>query len=150
MHVEIRKVTAENYPLFDAMVRWRMSGIPQEATLTETPEQVRQELANPNYAVYAACADDRFVGWIALCYIPKIGKWKRGHLYVDELWVAESYRRNGIARALLSRAEALAKEWAVTGLRLYVNTENPGARQLYASCGYEGFGTAEFMEKELV
>jgi len=149
-HFEIVRVTAENYPLFDAMVRWRMSGVEQEPTLTTIPDEVLRELGTPGFTVYAACTDGRYVGWIALCYLPKIGKWKRGHLYVDELWVAEAYRRQGIGRALMERAEELAREMAVTGLRLYVNVENPGAGRLYESCGYRKNGTAEFMEKELL
>ena len=33
------------------------------------------------------------------------------------------------------------------GVRLYVNVNNPIAKQLYEKCGYNYEGTAEFMEK---
>lgn len=40
--------------------------------------------------------------------MPKVGKYNGfGHVYVDELWIHPSYRRNGLAYELMKKAEAL-------------------------------------------
>jgi len=92
--------------------------------------------------------EDRFVGWISFIYLPKVGKYRgHGHVYVDELWIEPSYRRNGLAKALLVKADELAQKLSAKGIRLYVNTENPGAQRLYQEHGFEMTGTAYFCEK---
>ena len=144
----IERVTPGNYPLFDAMVYWRDTGTERPPSRAPVSPAVRRELANPNLFVYAALAQGRYVGWISLVYLPKVGKWSgRGHIYVDELWVAPSYRRRGIAKALMAKADELREECGSAGIRLYVATQNPAAQKLYAACGYRTGEAAYFMEK---
>lgn len=69
------------------------------------------------------------------------------HVYVDELWVEPSYRKRRLASALMQKAEELVKQLDASGERLYVNINNPEAKRLYERCGYQGEGTAIFMEK---
>ena len=148
MEFEIKRVTSENYSMFMDMVSWRRSGKYVRSFSTQTDSAVDKELQNPDLYVFAAQSDDRFVGWISLVYIPKIGKWGgKGHIYVDELWVQDDYRRNGIARALMQKADILKEERKAHGIRLYVNINNSRAESLYALCGYREEGTARFMEK---
>lgn len=97
--------------------------------------------------MYAAEADARFVGWISLVYIPKVSR-TLGHVYVDELWVAPGYRRRGIAQQLLQQADRLRADLQATGIRLYVNTQNPAAKALYEKCDYVADGQADWMEKQ--
>tara|TARA_Y100001933_G_C18969485_1_gene551859 strand:+ start:304 stop:531 length:228 start_codon:yes stop_codon:yes gene_type:complete len=47
--------------------------------------------------VFATEYEDRFIGWIHILVTPKIGKWKKRHLFVDEMWVMPDYRRKGVA-----------------------------------------------------
>jgi ribosomal protein S18 acetylase RimI-like enzyme len=65
---------------------------------TDTPEQVDQVIQDPAAAVLVAVDNDLLVGSI-------IGGWDgwRGNLY--RLAVLPSYRRRGIARALVAAAE---------------------------------------------
>ncbi|MGE5579266.1 MAG: GNAT family N-acetyltransferase [Bacillota bacterium] len=152
--IEIVRVDDHNYPKFDDMVFWRMSG--RERTdverLGEAPCDFageRAALANPNLFVYAAHDSGKFVGWISIVYLPKVGRLKGlGHLYVDELWVEPTYRRRGIAARLLKVADELLDKTASAGVRLYVNTDNPGAKRLYEKCGFRVCDTAYFMEKD--
>ncbi|SMC44004.1 Acetyltransferase (GNAT) family protein [Oscillospiraceae bacterium] len=145
MEYLIVRVTEENYPLFDEMVR-RRTGRSEEAS-SVTPDIVR-ELSSPDLYLYAASVADSFVGWISLVYIPKVGIWKgKGHIYVDELWVDPSYRGKGIAKALLSQADELKSSLDAHGIRLYVSVDNPAARSLYAQCGFISSGETVFMEK---
>lgn len=55
---------------------------------------------------------------------------------VDELVVLPAFRRQGIARALLQRPQALAEEMGLAGIRLLVRPENGPARSLYRTLGF--------------
>ena len=93
---EIERITEDNYTLFEDMIYWRQNGMEREPSREPVSEQIQKELRDPNLYVYAAMKEGRYIGWISLVYIPKIGKWGgHGHVYVDELWVAEQYRRQG-------------------------------------------------------
>jgi ribosomal protein S18 acetylase RimI-like enzyme len=63
---------------------------------------------------------------------PAAGSW-----YVDALAVAEDARRQGVARALLADAEAIARARGATGVSLDTGLENDAARRLYEVSGFE-------------
>ena len=103
---QIVPVSEDNYPLFDDMLFWREHGYERPAGQGTVTETVRKELENSNLRLFAAASDGRYVGWISLVYIPKVSKWRgHGHVYVDELWVAPQYRRQGVAAALMEQAD---------------------------------------------
>jgi len=148
MDYTIEKIDASNHSLFDDMVFWRENGYEREPTQEPVSEQIKKELLNPDLYVYAVKVDGRYVGWISCVYIAKVGKWKgHGHIYVDELWVEPSFRGNGFAKSLLKKADELKDKLGATGIRLYVNVNNPVAKNLYEACGYVEDGRAIFMEK---
>lgn len=148
MTYAIERINESFYPLFEDMVFWRENGCERAPSASAVLEDVQKELCNPNLYLYAARVDNRYVGWISLLYLPKVGKWKgHGHVYVDELWVAPPFRRMGLAKALLAKADELKDALQATGIRLYVNVLNDGAHALYASCGFQEDGQAWFMEK---
>jgi ribosomal protein S18 acetylase RimI-like enzyme len=62
---------------------------------------------------------------------PAPGSW-----YVDALAVAPDARRQGVARALLADAEAIARAEGATGVSLDTGLENAPARRLYEASGY--------------
>ena len=139
----IERITSENYQDFCDMLYWRAKGMEEKAPIEAVPD----ELNDRNLYVYAAREEGRFVGWISLTYLPKVSRVKKGYVYVDELWVAESYRGKGIAKALMARADELKTKLDATGIRLYVNENNPIAHNLYTVCGFKGEDKAYFMEK---
>jgi ribosomal protein S18 acetylase RimI-like enzyme len=57
-------------------------------------------------------------------------------LYVDALAVAPSFRRRGIARAMLARAEDAAAAGGLEGVALDTGLHNDAARSLYEGAGY--------------
>jgi predicted N-acetyltransferase YhbS len=85
---------------------------------------------------------------------------QEGGLYLGRLAVAQAWRGRGIAKALVSAAEAAARGMHLP--RLYLNTRLPliDNRRLFASCGFvetarhahPGYAEATFvtMEKRLV
>jgi GNAT superfamily N-acetyltransferase len=62
-------------------------------------------------------------------------------LYVDKLWVAESQRGSGVGRALMERAETIARSRGCTHVSL--DTFEFQARPFYEKLGYQLFGTLE-------
>ena len=149
MEYRIVRIDEGNYSLFDDMVFWRTNGFEREPEHAWVSEQMKQQLANPNLYVYAVQVENRYVGWVSLVYIPKIGsRWNgHGHVYVDELWVEPNFRGKGYAKALMQKADELKDKLHATGIRLYVNVNNPAAQNLYEFCGYREDGQAYFMEK---
>jgi Acetyltransferases len=155
MEYSIVRVEKENYPLFDDMIFSRINN--RERTLEEQAESRDYGanftvLADKNLRVYAAKVGNRFVGWISAAFIPKVGHPKyggKGHVFIDELWTSPTFRRHGIAYALMTEVEHAAKEMNAVGLRLYVGGGNPVALALYTKCGYRDCGDdAHFMDKE--
>ena len=149
MGFSVVRVGPENYGRFRDMVFWRENGFERAPSVCVPRKEALQALEGGSLRVYAAQCEGRFVGWIALVRMPKLSRFEGpGYIYVDELWVQEDFRRRGIGAALLKTADDWAGEAGDIGVRLYVNTQTPGARRLYEKCGFAAQGTAEFMEKE--
>ncbi len=60
-----------------------------------------------------------------------------GEGFIADVAVAAAYRRRGVARALLQRAEQDARLRALEYLGLYVRETNHGARALYQQLGFQ-------------
>mgnify|MGYP003730223749 CR=1 FL=1 len=75
-------------------------------------------------------------GYLLAVRIPKADA-RAGFLFVDELYVLPTFRRRGVARALVERVQALAVELGLAGVRLLVRPGNEAARRLYRQCGFE-------------
>lgn len=58
-------------------------------------------------------------------------------LYVDSLAVDRSYRRRGVAAALLAHAEEVAAQAGLRAVSLDTTLDNQSARALYAGAGYD-------------
>jgi GNAT superfamily N-acetyltransferase len=65
--------------------------------------------------------------------------WRNGNFWwVQSMYVAEAFRRNGIFRALFRHVQALARTRSdVCGLRLYMDSHNDRARQAYERLGWK-------------
>jgi GNAT superfamily N-acetyltransferase len=151
----IERITRENYHLFDDMVNWRING--NELTKEEKEannkldfSELYKELEHSGFYAYGALCDGRFVGWITMMYTPKIGRgrWKRGVLYIDELWTAPEFRGKGIAKALMKKAFDCQKDTGAVEVRLYTGEDNIIAKELYKKCGLQVMGKAVFMKSE--
>ena len=82
-----------------------------------------------------ATAESAPAGYASVVRIPKADA-RAGFLFVDELYVLRSFRRAGIARALLEYIERFALDLGLAGVRLLVRPENTAARSLYRVSGY--------------
>jgi ribosomal protein S18 acetylase RimI-like enzyme len=88
----------------------------------------------------------RTVGWLWIKLL------ERRVVFLEQITVAEAWRRHGYGRAMLAALEeVLGREW-IEELRLNVNRANDPARALYAGAGYEELAGDErrlFLRKRL-
>ncbi|MFV2001948.1 MAG: GNAT family N-acetyltransferase, partial [Paracoccaceae bacterium] len=109
------------------------------------------ELDRPDIRLFVARRNAQPVGCVALYSLPDYAEVKR-------LFVTQSARGTGTARALMAHLEAQAAKSGQTSVRLETAHQLTAAHQLYAALGYKTrsrFGnyadhpTSLFMEKHL-
>lgn len=147
--IAIERINRDNYHMFDDMVFWRIDGFERTDEQKEKNkniifERAFSELEHQDFYIFAVLYGGCFVGWITLIYIPKVGKWNRGVIFVDELWTAPKFRRRGIAIKLMQKASEIQNETGAVKVRLY--TDNIPAQELYKKCGFKTISEAVFME----
>ncbi len=101
-------------------------------------EQARQRLratAGVETALLAEL-DSVAVGLVAVRIVPYLGQ-DAPFAEVTQLHVAPGHRRRGIARALMTRAEGLARERGCTSVHLITGRDNAAAQAFYRAVGYE-------------
>ncbi|KAL0740212.1 hypothetical protein Bca4012_081725 [Brassica carinata] len=72
-------------------------------------------------------------------YLPRKGPLRQrrtGIAYISNVAVRESFRRKGVAKRLIWKAEALAKSWGCRAVGLHCELNNLGATKLYKDQGY--------------
>jgi GNAT superfamily N-acetyltransferase len=98
-------------------------------------------LADPTKALYFVAEDGgRVVGQVMLTY--EWSDWRNGWIWwIQSVYVVPEQRRRGVFRALFEHVCRQAREDPhVVALRLYVEEENHGAREIYAHLGMEPTG----------
>ncbi|MDF1702208.1 MAG: GNAT family N-acetyltransferase, partial [Planctomycetota bacterium] len=75
----------------------------------------------------------------SLMITPEWSDWRGGFFWwIQSVYVAPDHRRTGVYRALYDQVQAYAQEADdVIGIRLYVERENEGAREVYRRLGME-------------
>ncbi|CDY18357.1 hypothetical protein HID58_016253 [Brassica napus] len=79
-------------------------------------------------------------------YLPRKGPLRQrrtGVAYISNVAVRESFRRKGIAKRLIWKAEALAKSWGCRAVGLHCELSNLGATKLYKDQGYRSIKIPE-------
>jgi [ribosomal protein S18]-alanine N-acetyltransferase len=92
------------------------------------------ELAKPASLCLGAFEDDRLAGYLITSRY--VDAW-----HVMNIAVAPSFRRRGIATALLEKLFELTGEGSRRGYTLEVRVSNEGAIKLYERLGFTGRGT---------
>ena len=100
--------------------------------VTNTVEQMKEEKAYFNCLV--AVNEEGTI--LAIClYFFAYYTWVGKSLYLDDLYVLEPYRRQGIALALLNKLFEVARNEKCNRVRWQVLNWNKSAIQLYKKCG---------------
>ena len=112
-------------PLFDA---YRMF-YRQESNFLGAQKFLKDRLSNNESIIYLAFADENAIGFIQL--FPVFSSVSMEAMYIlNDLYVEENYRGQGIGKMLINKAKALCREKKLKGLALQTETDNP-AQQLY-------------------
>ncbi len=105
----------------------------------KTIDSVRARLRQPETFVVGAFAEGQLVGNAGFYRDSNQKERHKGHIW--GVYVTERWRRRGIARGILLEALRLAREQqGLERVFLAVSTNQPSARQLYLSLGFEPFG----------
>ncbi|XP_019198452.1 PREDICTED: uncharacterized protein LOC109192326 [Ipomoea nil] len=79
-------------------------------------------------------------------FLPRKGPLRQrrtGIAYISNVAVRESFRRKGIAKKLIAKAEAKARSWGCRAIALHCDISNPGATKLYTGQGFKIIKVAE-------
>jgi GNAT superfamily N-acetyltransferase len=93
----------------------------------------------PGFTAFVAERTDMAAGAIigmATCSQRVVTGWNGPVVFLQDLFVETEYRAQGIARALVARVAALARELGSPIVELTVHADNP-AQQFYVSTGFQ-------------
>src|ERR1019366_4331107 len=105
-------------------VRWNAPELADAAML---------HLDDPRYEAMIALKDGRAAGVAGGQIIGEMGG-------IQEVFVSEDFRRQGIGRTLMARALEICVRSLLRHILLWVDPENAPARALYHSLGFEKIG----------
>lgn len=91
------------------------------------------------HAVFAEVDAGALVGMVGVLRSTRVKTGHRADIY--GMYVAPEARRRGVARALLDAAVDQCRAWGLRQVHLSVSTAAPPAQALYASAGFERWGT---------
>lgn len=96
---------------------------------------LQNRFQNRESVVWVAGKGDRMVGFTQL--YPSFSSVSMKPIWIlNDLFVDENYRKQGIARALMRAAENFARETGAVRIVLSTQVSNLAARSLYESLGY--------------
>lgn len=111
-----------------------------EAPFRFSRELMRRLVSARRSATWLALEEDAMAGFIVVTWAPE----RPGLVaYIQTIEVLPQFRGRGIARELMRRAEASAREAGAGWIWLHVAAENLPAIGLYEKCGYTLRGRQE-------
>ena len=129
----IRAIQKQDYPAAAAIWREVLSVPVTDGELAETYAKMAED---DRYATFVAEEDGTIVGLVTTVTALAIGH-PGGYTKVNGLGVLPAYRRRGIGRRLLERAEALAVENGTRYVGLASGLSREDAHGFYAHLGYQ-------------
>jgi len=96
-----------------------------------------QRIADRNSVVLVGEADARVVAFLVASVEASIPIYRLDRFgFIHDVWVEPEARGRGIAQAIAFRAVEKFRAMGVKQIRLETAADNPGARALFASCGF--------------
>jgi len=133
MRVTIRAAHPQDAKAVSKLIREELE-IPVSAS--DTAQRLAKFSVSPRHRVFVALVDDLVVGFLHACDFESV-LFHYPMKLVTAMAVARSYRRVGIGRALLMRAERWAGESGAAGLRLEAVLLPAETHAFFEACGYE-------------
>lgn len=111
--------------------------------LTTTAAQIRQRLARSQGIEHPVLAevDGNVVGFASLRLLNYLGE-DAPYAEISELFVLERYRRQGMARALMTELEVRARAAGASSVAILTAADNAPAVALYRAMGFQEFSIA--------
>jgi GNAT superfamily N-acetyltransferase len=133
-NVDINRLTAADTEVIPKA--FRMLGWP-EKTDTQYRRYLDEQAAGDR-AVFVATSNGVFAGYVTVVWVSGYGPFKEQRIpEISDLNVLLSYRRRGIASALMDIAEALIEtRSAMSGLGVGLYADYAGAHRMYLKRGY--------------
>lgn len=134
MNLEIQQLTEDEgmkiAPLFNAYRLFYEQQSNEEAAV----EFINERLKNKESIIFAAKMDNQYVGFTQLYPTFSSVAMKRAFI-LNDLYVEKSYRKNGIAQALMETAFEFAENQNARFLALETGVNNKTAQALYEKMG---------------
>lgn len=150
----IVRIGHKEYLDFCKLLEWRRTGKEENNISAYEDEKLNNFFEKYNildsdmFYIFAARTNEKYIGYITAAIIPKPDP-RLGTLYVDELWVAETYRRKNIAKLLMDEVFQISKKMNMWKVRLYVAENNDIARNFYKKVGFSEINATIFCEKSI-
>ncbi len=97
------------------------------------PTAAAEFLADPRHHLVVAIADGVVIGFVSAVHYVHPDK-PQPELWINEVGVAESHRRQGMARRMLEVMRQQAMHLGCSGVWVLTHRTNQPAMRLYASC----------------
>ena len=127
MPIETKALGPRDMPVLDSVA----PGVFDHPVDTEA---ARAFLADPRHHIVVAVDHGTVVGFVSAVHYVHPDK-PRPELWVNEIQVAPTHRRRGLARVLLDKVLALGRERHCAEAWVLTDVGNTAARRLYSSLG---------------
>lgn len=112
----------------------------EDRYLDDTQDSFLALLDTPDACLHLALHVDELVGFVMFS-LRSVFRYPRPIVEVEELFVSQGYRRQGVARELMKRVSGWAEERGAYGVFLASDSRRADAHRFYESLGYEPYGT---------
>lgn len=131
MEITIRRATEADYPQVLTLIKEfsRFQGTPEKVTVTAEQMQEDKDL----FQCFLAEEDGEVVGFTTFFFA--YYSWTGKALYLDDLYVREAFRNQGIGKRLLEAVIDLAQKERCRKVRWQVSKWNTAAIGFYKSMG---------------
>ena len=140
--VTVRPVSPSLHPEFTGLwlaARVEAGSSPESASRAVSEGRVAAALAREDVRAYLAFVDGEAVGYMVLTHSPLSGLTDSPCVSIDQLYVAESARRQGAARALLTAAATYAERFGADQVATCVPAQGRDANRFFARLGFSSY-----------
>jgi GNAT superfamily N-acetyltransferase len=138
--VRIREAGSEDWPAVAALLRELGRPVPDDAEVDPaTRAAFDRYLARPDSVALVAEENGRAVGFLDLEFRARLGL-VEPQAWIPDLVVTRSRRGSGVGRALIERAETLARERGCWGMSLESATWRRDSHTFYERAGWRETG----------
>ncbi len=136
-HFAVRTLSASDAPLLQALLKTFGQAFDEVALYTSAPPDnayLERLLASDSFIAVVALKDDEVVGGLAAYELRKFEQ-ERSEIYIYDLAVSETHRRQGIATALINELQQIAAARGAWVIFVQADVGDDPAIALYTKLG---------------